>query len=380
MSCDTDTYDLCINQGSTYARIILWLQGSPCGSAPVGGGANPVDLTGYTATLQIRAFPLAPTVLYDATSDIILGGIEGTITLTIPASASENFTWWQGVYDLLLTSAGGQVTRLLQGAVSVAPVVTNPSGSPATPGTGGAAGLYLPTFQAGYLQYCGPNNVFAANINFIVGLAIPNPSGVLAPCLLLGSGVPQAWLITDQAADNVTPGINLGIAAGETQGAGVEDGGLLELYGGGSFGGTGGPATLQGGTSFNGPGGPTTIAGGNSTNGIPGDLFLIGGQAGTQGASVHLIATIINGISGVIRHRFNSNILMDEYLDGSWFLYNGNGFGLVGQSLVSGGPGAPVSWQTGYTGTIATAKLTGGGTNGSMTFASGILISQIPAT
>jgi hypothetical protein len=48
--------------------------------------------------------------------------------------------------------------------------------------------------------------------------------------------------------------------------------------------------------------------------------------------------------------------------------------------LVSGGVGASPSWQTGYTGTITTAKLTGGGNNGSMTFSSGILISQTQAT
>lgn len=34
----------------------------------------------------------------------------------------------------------------------------------------------------------------------------------------------------------------------------------------------------------------------------------------------------------------------------------------------------------GYTGTIATAKLTGGGANGSMTFASGVLTTSTPAT
>lgn len=34
----------------------------------------------------------------------------------------------------------------------------------------------------------------------------------------------------------------------------------------------------------------------------------------------------------------------------------------------------------GYTGTIVTAKLTGGGTNGSMTFVNGVLTEQTPAT
>jgi hypothetical protein len=34
----------------------------------------------------------------------------------------------------------------------------------------------------------------------------------------------------------------------------------------------------------------------------------------------------------------------------------------------------------GYTGSITTAKLTGGGANGSMTFVNGILTAQTPAT
>lgn len=34
----------------------------------------------------------------------------------------------------------------------------------------------------------------------------------------------------------------------------------------------------------------------------------------------------------------------------------------------------------GFTGTVTTAKLTGGGVNGSMTFVNGVLISQVQAT
>jgi hypothetical protein len=36
--------------------------------------------------------------------------------------------------------------------------------------------------------------------------------------------------------------------------------------------------------------------------------------------------------------------------------------------------------QAGFTGTITTAPLTGGGTTGSMTFENGVLIDQTPAT
>jgi hypothetical protein len=90
----------------------------------VGASSGPVDLTGYTANLQIRAFPLSATILFDASGDIVLGGTAGTITLTISATDTANFTWWQGVYDLLMTNSAGVSTRLLQGSVTVKPGVT----------------------------------------------------------------------------------------------------------------------------------------------------------------------------------------------------------------------------------------------------------------
>lgn len=116
----SDSYNLYIDQGATYSRVFFWQQGG-CSTV---GGPLPVNITGYTAAMQIRAAPLSPTVLYDATNDLTLGGIFGSITLTIPATDTEGFTWWQGAYDLLLTSAGGQGTRLLQGNVFVSPGVT----------------------------------------------------------------------------------------------------------------------------------------------------------------------------------------------------------------------------------------------------------------
>lgn len=117
------TYNLCINQYATFMRIFQWKAGQCCG-VPVGSSPLPVDLTGYTAMMQIRAFPLDATVLYDASSNITLGGVNGTISLLIPASTTSGFTWWDGFYDLLLTNSGGFVTRLLSGTVTVSPGVT----------------------------------------------------------------------------------------------------------------------------------------------------------------------------------------------------------------------------------------------------------------
>jgi hypothetical protein len=123
MNCGTGVYPLCINQGATFTRIFVWTAGQ-CGCGTVGASSGPMDLTGFTAVLQIRQFQLSTTVLYDASSNITLGGVAGTITLVIPAANTETFTWWQGVYDLLLTSAAGIATRLLMGSVTVSPAVS----------------------------------------------------------------------------------------------------------------------------------------------------------------------------------------------------------------------------------------------------------------
>ena len=115
-------YNLNVEQGSTYTRVFTW----STGTSGCGGTMVPVDLMGYTAIMQIRSNVSSPTVLFEAStanSKIVLGGDLGTITLTIPAADSASWTFLTGVYDLELT-AGTNVTRLLQGKVSVSREVT----------------------------------------------------------------------------------------------------------------------------------------------------------------------------------------------------------------------------------------------------------------
>jgi hypothetical protein len=122
LNCCVDTYNLCINQGATYSKVFTWW-GPVCVFGQLQRG--PVNLTGYTGALQIRPYALSTTILYDASSNLVINGPAGQITLTIPASATEDFTWWNGVYDLLLTSADGSYSqRLAQGKVQVSPGVS----------------------------------------------------------------------------------------------------------------------------------------------------------------------------------------------------------------------------------------------------------------
>lgn len=86
-------------------------------------GNTPVDLTGYTARMDIKD-KIGGTVLYSVTPDIVLNTTLHTITLTISATDTAAFTWKKGVYDLELVSASGVVTALLTGAAYVTKEVT----------------------------------------------------------------------------------------------------------------------------------------------------------------------------------------------------------------------------------------------------------------
>lgn len=257
---------------------------------------------------------------------------------------------------------------------------------------------YESTFQSGQIAYGGPNGSLQTNANFRLGLLLPNASGIDCPGIFVGgAGQVQVVYITDEQLPG-QKGITVIREAGDasTSGAATDDGGDLLDFAGGTLNGNGGQYKAQGGTSVNAIAGDATLAGGNATGTNPnaqaGNAVVSSGQVGKKvGVGVILSANTPPGASGtaVIRHQFGaaSTILcIDEYPDGSLFLYDitghpaRGGFGLAGQALVSGGPGAPTQWLTAFTGTITTAKLTTAGANGSMTFASGILISQAQAT
>ena len=119
-------FNLSIYQGQTFNLTFIWSTTNCCGpNPPVGATTGPVDLTGYTATLQICQYA-GGNLLYDASADLTLGGVNGTIDLSIPSSATEGFNWWNAVYDLMVADSSGNVTSLLTGKVKVTPSVSTP--------------------------------------------------------------------------------------------------------------------------------------------------------------------------------------------------------------------------------------------------------------
>lgn len=109
-------YDITIEQGATFQMSLTWKDST--------GAA--VNITGYTARMQVRENYEAESTLVSLTSsggDIVLGGALGTIVITIGASVTQLLQLDEAVYDLELVN-GATVTRLLQGKATVSREVT----------------------------------------------------------------------------------------------------------------------------------------------------------------------------------------------------------------------------------------------------------------
>lgn len=109
---------LTIYQGATFRKRLTWKAGTP---------AAPVDLTGCTARMQVRAEVDSPTALLTLTTEngrITLGGAAGTIELYVSDEDTAAIDWEGGAWDLEIVHPSGEVTRLAQGAIMVSPEVT----------------------------------------------------------------------------------------------------------------------------------------------------------------------------------------------------------------------------------------------------------------
>lgn len=108
---------LYIEKGATFHKSITWEIGDP---------PAPVDLTGYTARMMIRATLATPPLIELTTENgrIALVPLLGRIDLYIDAEDTETLVGATGVYDIELV-LGSEVTRLLQGDVTLSPEVTH---------------------------------------------------------------------------------------------------------------------------------------------------------------------------------------------------------------------------------------------------------------
>ncbi len=107
------TYNITAYQGATYKLDMTYKIDD-----------TPVDLTNYTAAMQVKENPNASAVISISNgSGITLGGTAGTIALNVSATTMGSATAGFYQYDLELNSAG-EVTRLLQGRFEIIAEVT----------------------------------------------------------------------------------------------------------------------------------------------------------------------------------------------------------------------------------------------------------------
>jgi hypothetical protein len=107
-------YNISCPQGATWDRTF---------TVTIGGTA--LNLTGYTAAMQVRDSAGAATALVSLTNGagITLGGTAGSVGVTIASTATAALSAGSYSYDLELNS-GSTITRLLEGAFNVTGNVT----------------------------------------------------------------------------------------------------------------------------------------------------------------------------------------------------------------------------------------------------------------
>lgn len=88
---------------------------------------TPVNLSGYTARMQIRSKITDTSTIAELTTEnagIVLNNVNKTILLQLPALTTAAFNFINAVYSLELISSGGQVTTLIAGNITLVKEVT----------------------------------------------------------------------------------------------------------------------------------------------------------------------------------------------------------------------------------------------------------------
>lgn len=112
-----ETYELLINQGSNLSLEI----------ALKNQDGTPLNLTGYTARMQLRSSYTSPEVVVELTTEngrIVITPLLGIVRLLLDATTTAAIAAKNYVYDLETVSSTGFVTRVLQGEAIVSPEVT----------------------------------------------------------------------------------------------------------------------------------------------------------------------------------------------------------------------------------------------------------------
>lgn len=103
-------------QGTTLRKVFTWtVEGVP------------LDLTGYTGAAQLRKTAGDPAPALDLSTQnggIIIDGPAGKITMYAPSVDTEKLVADKYVYDLEITDTQGDVSRLVEGIITISKGIT----------------------------------------------------------------------------------------------------------------------------------------------------------------------------------------------------------------------------------------------------------------
>jgi hypothetical protein len=110
-------YNIKAEQGATFRRVFTWKDSDN----------NPIDLTGYTAKMQVREDAYTSVILDMSTANgkiVIATPANGQLEVSETASNMSLIDGGSYRYDIELTN-GAEVTRLLEGGFYVSEEITS---------------------------------------------------------------------------------------------------------------------------------------------------------------------------------------------------------------------------------------------------------------
>lgn len=109
-------YNISVYQGTTFTLAPVWkIDGLP------------VNLSGYTADMQVRAATDQPIIIELSTANgrAVINGALGQVTLTLTATETAALAEGTYMYDLNFTAPNTTVTKILTGNFTVQASVTH---------------------------------------------------------------------------------------------------------------------------------------------------------------------------------------------------------------------------------------------------------------
>lgn len=121
------TYNFTCEQGATFTRLIE-LEEPDLIADPTGNTFVPINISGYTARMQIRRTLESSTPMISLTTEnnrlvINPSDADNQVLITLTDAETSTLTT-SGVYDLEIESPDGVVSRVLQGDVTLSLEVT----------------------------------------------------------------------------------------------------------------------------------------------------------------------------------------------------------------------------------------------------------------